>query len=594
LLASTQAQAMVDGSEGLEGNNEKKATKQPATLPKCGARIDLEASLDDETCKALEGFARSLARKPSKKIHIERQRAKSDSGKLQAFLVSEGYYAAEVSPKVTAAKALVTSFSVRPGVQFKIRSTTITYLGTDVSDLPANLEAFKLEGGISARSVDILSLQQQILTILRNTGHPQAELSGQNLLANFETNQADLVYEIAPGPPCTYGELEITGLSRVDLDLVKNTVSLRRGKRCSREEFDTQRLALTKTGLFAAVEIKPHFASHTGEITPIAINLKEAKARTVGAGFSYSTQTGVGGRIYWEHRNLLGKGERLHAEIKVEEIQQEGKVSLRKPYPGRDALVFAELAAATQAKDAYDADLYRASIGAAYPLWGPWRLSNALEYEYANIEELGIREAGHSVMVPIVLSQSTVDDPLDPEDGINLSLIAAPAYSTFGDNTAFVKLDGRVAHHLPLGSSSILNLSTWMHAGALMGGSVSNIPATLLYYGGGTKSVRAIAWEHLGDVASDGTPLGGRSILDGGIELRANLKTNWQVVGFVEGGRVFAASTPNFDEDILWGVGLGLRYRTPIGPLRFDIASPLNPRPEDADIQIYVGLGQAF
>lgn len=197
-------------------------------------------------------------------------------------------------------------------------------------------------------------------------------------------------------------------------------------------------------------------------------------------------------------------------------------------------------------------------------------------------------------MVPVVLSQSTVDDILDPKDGIVLTLTAAPTYATFGDGTAFVKLDARFSHHWPLSKDQKRQLSTWGHIGSLQGGKASDIPATRLYYGGGAKSVRAIAWEHLGALDAEGVPAGGRSILDGGVEFRTDVTSVWQVVGFIEGGRVFDAPTPDFEQDILWGGGFGVRYQTPIGPLRFDVAVPFDPRSGDDEYQFYVGLGQAF
>lgn len=560
----------------------------------CGNGIQLADTINEGACARLNSLMDTLERKPDRKAHIVRQRARADAEKIRTLLVSEGYYGTKVLPDILEGEDLSSGFMVRPGKRFKITDHAIIYVSGDGEPLPRSLGEFGLESSSSSRGDDIVAIQKSILVHLRNNGRPLAELSQRKVLANFETLEAKLVFEIYPGPPCIYGPLKVQGLDRLKPAFVSSSVRLREGKVCSREEMDEQRLNLAKTGLFSSVEINPVFDSETAKPNPVEINIKEAKARTVGAGLSYATNRGVGGRLYWEHRNLLGGAERLHVELNIEEIQQEGTLSFRKPWPARRAAFFAELGAATEAREAYDANRYALKGGVEYPLWGPWRLATSAEYEYADIEDQGIREEGHSVTVPVVLSQSTVDNILDPKDGIVLTLTAAPTYATFGDGTAFVKLDARFSHHWPLSKDQKRQLSTWGHIGSLQGGKASDIPATRLYYGGGSKSVRAIAWEHLGALDAEGIPAGGRSILDGGVEFRTDVTKVWQLVTFVEGGRAFEAPTPDFEEDILWGGGFGVRYQTPIGPVRFDVAVPFDPRPGDDAYQFYIGLGQAF
>lgn len=564
----------------------------------CGKGITLADTINERACARLDSLMDTLERKPDRKIHIVRQRARVDAEKIRTLLVSEGYYAAKVVPDILEGEDSSAGFTVRPGMRFKITDHAILYVSDDGETLPRSLEDLGLKSTSSPRGDDLVAIQTSILAYLRNNGRPLAELSQRKVLANFETREARLVYEIDPGPPCIYGPLQVQGLERLKPAFVSSSIKLRQGKACSRDEMEEQRLNLAKTGLFSSAEIKPVFGSEaadpSAEPNPVAVNLKEAKARTVGAGLSWATNRGIGGRIYWEHRNLLGGAERLHVELNIEEIQQEGTLSFRKPWPARRAAFFAELGAATEAREAYDANRYALKGGIEYPLWGPWRLATSAEYEYADIEDQGIREEGHSVRVPVVLSQSTVDDILDPKDGIVLTLTAAPTYATFGDGTAFTQLDARVSHHWPLTKGGKRQLSTWGHIGSLQGGKASDIPATRLYYGGGTKSVRAIAWEHLGTLDAEGIPAGGRSILEGGVEFRTDVTKAWQLVAFVEGGRVFDAPTPDFEEDILWGGGFGVRYQTPIGPVRFDVAVPFDPRPGDDAWQFYIGLGQAF
>lgn len=563
-------------------------------LQSCGpAEVTLD-TLPEETCDKVTALIGELKRKPEKKINVARQRADADADKIRTLLISEGYYAASVDSEVSGEEGFSPLFHLSPGKRFTISSYTLHHEEEENPDLPKTAKELGIPKRANPEGKAIVAVETAILAHHQNSGHPEARLLAREILANFESQTAKVELTYSLGKACTYGSTSVEGLERLNPDFVTELITFKSAKPCSLQEMEEERVKLGRTGLFAATEIKADFSGKPEDATPIKIRVKEAKARTVGAGLSFATNRGAGGHIFWEHRNLAGRAENLRAEIKIEEIKQEGTLSFRKPIPSRGATLFASLGAKTEALDAYDAQRYTFKIGTDFPLAGLWKLSESIEYEYADVEEAGTHETGHSVLVPFTLSQSTVENLLDTKDGVILSLTAAPAYSTFGEGSAFVKLDGRVAYHRPLGSSKKWDAAAWTHIGTLQGAATANISPTQLYYGGGSSSVRAIAWEHLGSLAPDNTPLGGRSLLEGGLELRYKVKKNWQLVTFVEGGRAFAARTPDFDEELLWGGGVGLRYHTAIGPLRLDIAAPFNPRETDDEVQFYIGLGQAF
>src|ERR1700752_4789813 len=91
-----------------------------------------------------------------------------------------------------------------------------------------------------------------------------------------------------------------------------------------------------------------------------------------------------------------------------------------------------------------------------------------------------------------------------------------------------------------------------------------------------------------------GNSIGGLSSPELGLELRSKITETIGAVGFIEGGNVYAQSLPDLAQDLFWGAGVGVRYYTPIGPVRLDIATPLDKRPQDSPIQLYISLGQAF
>src|SRR5690606_25667518 len=106
-------------------------------------------------------------------------------------------------------------------------------------------------------------------------------------------------------------------------------------------------------------------------------------------------------------------------------------------------------------------------------------------------------------------------------------------------------------------------------------------------------SVRGYAYRNIGVETPDGI-VGGRSLIEGSAEIRARVTQSIGVVGFVDAGYVSSESFPDFSEDLKLGAGVGLRYLTGLGPIRLDVAVPLDPGPDDPDFAFYVGIGQAF
>ena len=129
--------------------------------------------------------------------------------------------------------------------------------------------------------------------------------------------------------------------------------------------------------------------------------------------------------------------------------------------------------------------------------------------------------------------------------------------------------------------------------GALAGPALADIPPDRLFFAGGGSSVRGYAYRGIGVVQPDGTVTGGRYLLEGSVEARFMATNDIGIVGFVDGGYVAADIFPGLDQ-LRLGVGAGLRYYTSLGPLRLDVAVPLNKRPGDPDYALYVGIGQAF
>jgi translocation and assembly module TamA len=121
------------------------------------------------------------------------------------------------------------------------------------------------------------------------------------------------------------------------------------------------------------------------------------------------------------------------------------------------------------------------------------------------------------------------------------------------------------------------------------------VPASQRFYAGGGGSVRGYKYQSIGPLDSKNDPLGGRSLVELNAEARIKIIDQFGIVPFVDGGQVYDEVYPELTSgDLQWAAGLGLRYYSPVGPIRFDVAFPLNPRGIDDPFQFYISIGQAF
>ena len=186
------------------------------------------------------------------------------------------------------------------------------------------------------------------------------------------------------------------------------------------------------------------------------------------------------------------------------------------------------------------------------------------------------------------------NDLLDPSRGYYLNIGVSPYDDLLGSGLSFFKEEAAYSRYFRLSTSPSLLLAARGNIGVIEGASLTEIPADLRFYAGGGGSIRGYAYQTAGPLIN-GTPTGGKSLFVVSTELRTKISESVGLVFFIDGGSVFQSSLPDLGEPIFWGAGVGFRYFTSVGPLRLDVALPVNPREGvDDAFQIYVSLGQAF
>ncbi|WP_411820499.1 BamA/TamA family outer membrane protein [Hyphococcus formosus] len=521
-----------------------------------------------------------------------RRAARRDIDAFNNALQSAGYYDAQASfeliPAEDGQKPQVI-YSISPGPAFRVTEYNIIYQD-DGTDRPDTLADANITPTGAADGATLRDQQESFLSYLWNNGFPTAEIVNRRAIANFETAEASAIFVFNSGPKASFGEPVIRGTEKTDNSFLARMKTWEIG-----EEFERAKMAnyydrLRETGLFATVEVEPGQFGEDG-LTPILVDVEERKNRTIGAGVSYSTTEGPGGRLFFEHRNIFGHGENLTTELTGSQIEQSVNVSISRPLPRLGARAFASSAFLNETTDAYDARTFEI-LGGLSKKWLDGRLETrgALKLETSNVRSADSEDRTYFVSTPLSVLWNSEDDLLDPKKGFRASWTVTPYAGSENFTQSEITARGRVN----FGKNDVVTLAARTGLAATFANSFDALPLNKRYYAGGAGSVRGYGYQEAGPLDEDLNPIGGRSRIDGAFEARVKTIKNLQFAAFIDAGSVSTNAVPSFNDEFFFGYGAGVRYYTPIGPIRADIAFPIDKRESDSDFQIYIALGQPF
>lgn len=544
---------------------------------------------------------------PSSELVI-RRRALDDVPRIEAALRSLGYYEGTVEPELQGFDAgspgpggeprtVLVAFRVVPGPAYRLGRPRVELAGGAPGYTAPDLATLGLKAGAPAGAQAVLDAEQALLRDARKRGRALARLGRRSTVLDPERRTLDVTLRLEPGPEARFGEVLLSGAAGVDEGYLRRRLPFKAGEPYDPDKVEAARRSLYETNLFSTVTVREADRLGRDGRMPIAFELKERAPRSVGVGAGYQTDVGPSARLFWEHRNLLGAGERLRAETELRADLRRVRTDLRKPdFLARDQALIGEVEGRVEDTDAFEGTSASAGLGVERTLRPGLVAGLGLAYRYAVIEEQGEEEETYGlVSVPARLDWDFSDDLLNPSRGGRLSLNAAPYVDTLGPSRQFFKTRLVHSRYLELASDPRLILALRGALGSTFGAERDRIPADERFYAGGGGSVRGVPFQLAGPLDDDDDPVGGRSLVELGAELRYRITDSLGAVLFLDGGSVFDSALPDFSEELSFGAGPGLRYFTPIGPLRLDLGFPLERRDGVDDLfQLYISLGQAF
>lgn len=569
---------------------------------------------DDDLKEKLEGASQLVADKDdpvSGDLGVA-IKARDDRDRLLAVLYENARYGAVVdvtvngvdlaelppNPAFNRSQPVPVHVRVDPGAQFSLGR--VTFAGDASRFAP---EAFGLGAGADAGSLAIIKAGELVVNELKKEGRPLAKLTGRDVIADHKTNTVDVTISAEGGPIAPIGETRVTGTETVDEDFVRTYSLLNNGRPYSPEALTKASERLRKLGVFSSVTIREAQALDDDGRIPVDIKVSEGKHRYFGVGAQYSTIDGFGVQGYWGHRNLFGRAESLRIEgavsrlgetTDVQKLDYSAGILFSKPgFILPTMTLNASLKAKMEAPESYEAKTVTAAAGLTYEINDIDKVTGGGEISYAKTEDaFGVNDY-LTFSIPVEFERDARDDKLNPTSGYRAIVNAKPSYEALEGNI-FSSFEASGSGYYGFGDDNGVVLAGKVSAGTIVGGGdLENIPVNRRFYAGGGGSVRGYSYQQISPRNAKGEATGGRSYLQTSLEARVNVTETIGVVPFIDAATVSDEAFPDFS-DIRAGAGIGLRYATPFGPIRLDVAVPLKPYEGGSRYGIYAGIGQAF
>ncbi|WP_408873594.1 autotransporter assembly complex protein TamA [Gluconobacter roseus] len=491
-----------------------------------------------------------------------------------------------------------------------------------VTLLPEERKAFGLTSGQPAVAADVLAAQNSLLNQLQEEGYATASVSTPLAYLKPQTHTLDVVFRVNRGPKVVIGPVGLTGLKQTNQRYLMNRLELREGELYRPSRIEAARQDLASTAVFASVQVRnvppiitlpPNKTLMPGilQAMPIEFSFKEAKRRTLSAEIGYSTDLGGRVGVSWTHHNLLGNAEQLRLTALITGLGGSAQQGLgydvyadfMKPdFLSKGQNLSVRLEGIRQLLYSYHQTAIIGRAGLSRHVGKYWNVSGGVMGEQEQIQQFGDTRSYFIIAAPLnaTFDNTRLSNPIDPAThGVRASLSVTPSESLESGSSFFTLLSAQVSTYFDLKHLGISRPGRSVIAvrgivGSVQGASTYQIPPDQRLYAGGPATVRGFRYQGVGpQYGKSKYGIGGTSMDAGSVEFRQRLPMNLGFAGFVDAGQVGTGSRPG-QGTLRVGYGGGVRYFTPIGPIRVDVALPMN-RPAYGDKwELYFGLGETF
>lgn len=535
-----------------------------------------------------------LRNEPPASLRMLQNRMRQDLLNLQNVLHAEGYLLGKITGQTETSDdgTWRVVFQVSPGPHVRLASIRVE---TPTANRPRAQWEPTLRAGDPITAAQIRAEEGRILTFYQTVGHPFPKKMERDILLNPKTATVEIVLSIDPGPALRFGRLQTSGLKSVHERYIRRQRTWEDYDWYDLEDVKEFEKRLIQSRLFSQVRVSPQAGDAGDDGVIIRVDVMERHARSVRVGASHRSDIGFGANVTWEHRNIFGSGERLQTRLVAAEIEREIEIGLS--FPGfltRNQTLLWSGALHQEETDAYDSEGGTTFLGIHRAFTTKRGATVGVAFRYGSVTQGKQRDEYGLLMLPLQLSLDLSDNELHPTEGSRIAAEITPTTDLLNSNVSYGRFQLSGSTYWKIAERPELVLAGRATLGSLACATLAEVPADERYYAGGGGSVRGYVYQDIGPKVDD-TPQGGLSLAQVSLEARMRQSETLGWVVFVDGGKIGTTANPFEAESIRWAAGVGLRLFTGFGPVRVDVAHPLNAdESQEEEWQFYISIGQAF
>lgn len=453
--------------------------------------------------------------------------------------------------------------------------------GEDVAQAFGQLEGAPLSRDLIGESVS------QVLSALRDRGYAFAR---GKVATEILEDRADLVLHLAPGPVCSVRAIRIFGNDAVSDQVILRGLTFKAGTRFQERALRNSQHQLYRAGVFRSVVLGLADSVAATNQVEVRVRVFERPFRVsrLGAGYDTDEDFWASGEV--THRNFAGGARQLQLSGRVSGKNREALLGVRQPYffSSRNYLHVSGFVQ-RERQAAFSQD----EVGVNFSLERNITTTNNLIAQFSGgVVDFSADSAFAETKVRWLWD--TRDDIFDPHSGVLTQLTVRERGRFFRADSEFLQATAEGRWFYPIPWRSVLALR--VQGGAIFElGNPGGVPNVERFFAGGLNSVRGWRLNDLGPKDAQGEPTGGLSRVELSVEIRTQMFFSWGTAIFLDAGNVDPGLDAFNPQNLKWAMGAGLRYLSPIGPIRLDIAYRLSEDPTAGQrLQYHISLGQAF
>lgn len=500
---------------------------------------------------------------------------------LQPF----GYYRPRIRSELRQeGERWIARYEVDEGPPIKVASVVLrlTGAGADTPEFREIAREFPVSEGDVLFHPDYEQGKDALTELAASEGYIDAEFQVSQVRVDLDRYRADVVLHYDTGPRYQFGEVTFNQ-NVLDPDVLEGYVTFKPGEPLDVNKVLEMQNALSDSPYWSRVEVLTRPEEARDLRVPVVVNLVPSKTMRFSGGVGYGTDTGARVRGAWELRRLNRQGHRGQAEILASEIEQSVQLSYLVPgrYPRTDTLAY-NAAYAREITDVAESET--GLLGAQYTRYREgWHESYSLTYQREDYE-VGLDNGISNLLVPGAgWERVKADDRITTRNGYRLLFTLQGADGNVLSDSTF--LQGSVEGKLIRTLGERHRLISRAQVGYTATDELRELPPRFRFFAGGDRSVRGFGYRELGREDEAGNVIGGEALLVGSLEYEVLFLEKWGAAVFFDTGNAFR----DFGGSLERGAGFGIRWRSPIGPIRADMAWALTE--EDRPFRFHLNIG---